>query len=151
DQLAGGFARYSVDAAWIVPHFEKMLYDNALLLSAYLHWYRASGAELALRVVHDTAEFLLRDLRTDEGGFAASLDADANGEEGITYVWTPTQLADVLGAEDGRQAAELLGVTDAGTFEHGTSTLQITGELPAAWPEWRQKLLAARQARPQPT
>src|SRR5699024_5984759 len=70
DKVGGGFARYSVDPAWVVPHFEKMLYDNALLLRAYLHWHRATGAELALRIVHETVEFLLRDLRTAEGGFA---------------------------------------------------------------------------------
>ena len=93
DQLAGGFARYSVDAAWVVPHFEKMLYDNALLVRAYTHWYRLSGSELAARVVAETVEFLLRELRTDEGGFASSLDADTDGVEGLTYVWTPGAVA----------------------------------------------------------
>ncbi len=150
DQLGGGFARYSVDPAWVVPHFEKMLYDNALLLGAYLDWYRISGSPLALKVVRDTAGFLLRDLRTGEGGFASSLDADADGGEGSTYVWTPAQLAEVLGREDGARAARLLGVTDAGTFEHGTSTLQLVGEPPEAWPEWRERLLIARQKRVQP-
>ena len=113
DQLAGGFARYSVDAQWVVPHFEKMLYDNALLLRVYLHLWRATGDELARRVADETADFLLRDLRTAEGGFASALDADTDGVEGLTYVWTPDQLVEVLGADDGRWAAELFEVTDA--------------------------------------
>ncbi|WP_159621039.1 thioredoxin domain-containing protein [Ruania rhizosphaerae] len=150
DQLAGGFARYSVDQAWVVPHFEKMLYDNALLLRLYLHWYQATGDPLARRVVAQTAEFLLREMRTPEGGFAASLDADTDGVEGLTYVWTPAQLAEVLGAADGARAAELLGVTESGTFEGGASTLQMMAEPPPEWPAWREDLLTARARRPQP-
>ena len=150
DQLGGGFARYSVDGAWVVPHFEKMLYDNALLLRAYTHWYRATGSELARRVVGESAEFLLRDLRTPEGGFASSLDADAGGVEGSTYVWTPAQLAEVLGPEAGARAAELLGVTAAGTFEAGSSTLLMLADPPPEWPTWRAALLAARGQRVQP-
>ncbi|UNX54766.1 thioredoxin domain-containing protein [Georgenia sp. TF02-10] len=152
DQLAGGFARYSVDADWVVPHFEKMLYDNALLLRVYLHLHRATGSALAARVVRETAEFLLRDLGTTQGGFASSLDADAAGAEGLTYVWTPDQLTDVLGPDDGARAAVLLSVTADGTFEHGTSTLQLRHD-PADWAWWtgvRERLLAARAARPQP-
>ncbi len=152
DQLAGGFARYAVDSAWVVPHFEKMLYDNALLLRVYLHWWKASGSALARRVVDETAGFLLRDLRTAEGGFAASLDADTEGHEGVTYVWTPAELSEVLGPDDGPEAARLLAVTDRGTFEHGTSTLQLR-EDPAD-PEWfetvRARLKERRDARPQP-
>ena len=156
DQLAGGFARYSVDAEWVVPHFEKMLYDNALLLRAYTHWYRDTGDPLAGRVAGSTADFLLRDLRTDEGGFASALDADTvvDGQsvEGATYVWTPAQLVDVLGEEDGARAAALLEVTPEGTFEHGTSTLQLLRdpEDPAWWESVRARLLAARDERPQP-
>ncbi|MBV9593123.1 MAG: thioredoxin domain-containing protein, partial [Actinobacteria bacterium] len=152
DQLAGGFARYSVDADWVVPHFEKMLYDNALLLSFYLHWWRLSGDPLGERIARETAEFLLADLRTSEGGFASALDADTEGVEGLTYVWTPTQLADVLGPEDGRWAAALLTVTSAGTFEHGSSTLQLRRDPddPARWHDVRERLLAARQKRAQP-
>src|SRR5215207_7531146 len=97
DQLAGGFARYSVDEAWVVPHFEKMLYDNALLLRAYAHLARLTGSALAERVAAETAEFVIRDLGTAQGGFASSLDADADGVEGSTYVWTPDQLAQLLG------------------------------------------------------
>ena len=119
DQLGGGFARYSVDDAWVVPHFEKMLYDNAQLVGLYARW----GTPLGDRVARLAADFLLRELRTPEGGLASALDADSEGEEGRFYVWTPGQLADVLGADDGRWATELFAVT--GTFEHGTSTLQL--------------------------
>ncbi len=116
DQLAGGFARYSVDAGWVVPHFEKMLYDNALLLRVYLHLWRATGDAWARRVADETAAFLVRDLGTPEGGFASALDADTEGVEGLTYVWTPEQLVDVLGTDDGTWAADLLSVTGPGTF-----------------------------------
>jgi len=152
DQLGGGFARYSVDDAWVVPHFEKMLYDNALLLRVYTHLWRATGSELARRVSLDTADWMLRELRTPEGGFASALDADTDGVEGLTYAWTPEQLADVLGADDGAWAAELLTVTVAGTFEHGSSTLQLLADPddPRRWESVRARLLAARDKRPQP-
>ena len=152
DQLAGGFARYSVDAAWVVPHFEKMLYDNALLLRVYTHWWRSTGSPLARRVALDTADWMVRDLRTPEGGFASALDADTDGVEGLTYVWTPEQLRSVLGAQDGDWAADLLVVSPAGTFEDGASTLQLPGDPddPARWARVRAALLAAREARPQP-
>ncbi|MHA6627062.1 thioredoxin domain-containing protein [Pseudonocardia sichuanensis] len=152
DQLAGGFARYSVDAGWVVPHFEKMLYDNALLLRVYAHLARVSQDPLATRVADETAGFLLRDLRTAEGGFASALDADTEGVEGLTYAWTPQQLCEVLGDEDGRWAASLLTVTDEGTFEHGSSTLQLLADPddPERWDRVRAALLAARNARPQP-
>jgi uncharacterized protein YyaL (SSP411 family) len=152
DQLAGGFARYSVDADWVVPHFEKMLYDNALLLRAYLHWWRTSGSPLAERVVRSTAEFLLRDLRSPEGGFISALDADTDGVEGLTYSWTPAQLVEVLGDDDGARAAALLEVTEHGTFEHGASVLQLRADAddPAWWDGVRRRLLAARDERPQP-
>jgi uncharacterized protein YyaL (SSP411 family) len=125
DQLAGGFARYSVDAAWVVPHFEKMLYDNAQLLRVYTHWWRATGVPLARRIALETADFMLADLRTPEGGFASALDADTGGVEGATYVWTRGQLLDVLGIDDAAWAAELLRVSADGTFEHGASVLQL--------------------------
>jgi uncharacterized protein YyaL (SSP411 family) len=155
DQLAGGFARYSVDNEWIVPHFEKMLYDNALLLRVYAHLWRATGSPLAARVARETAEFLLRDLHTPEGGFASALDADTvvdgHSVEGATYVWTPAQLREVLG-DDGPWATELLGVTEAGTFEHGTSTLQLQRDPDEQerWAALRVRLLRARVTRPQP-
>jgi uncharacterized protein len=124
DQLGGGFARYSVDATWTVPHFEKMLYDNALLIGVYTHLWRLTGSALARRVAEETCDFLLRELRTAEGGLSASLDADSDGAEGVYYVWTPSQLRDALGEDDGTFAARAFDVTKKGTFEHGTSVLQ---------------------------
>jgi len=152
DQLGGGFARYSVDAGWVVPHFEKMLYDNALLLRVYLHLWRETGSPMARRVAAETAGFLLRDLRTPEGGFASALDADAAGVEGLTYAWTPAQLRAVLGDEDAAWAGELLSVGDTGTFEHGSSTLQLRTDPddPQRWESVRARLLSARGGRPQP-
>ncbi len=143
DQLGGGFARYSVDADWVVPHFEKMLYDNALLLRVYLHWWRLTGSPLAERVVRETAEFLLREMRTPEGGFAAALDADSEGREGAFYAWSPSQLADVLGDDDGAWAAALLHVTADGTFEDGHSTLQLRQDPDdhERWSALRSRLL----------
>ncbi|HEY0125502.1 MAG TPA: thioredoxin domain-containing protein, partial [Blastococcus sp.] len=152
DQLAGGFARYSVDAGWVVPHFEKMLYDNALLLRVYLHLWRATGDGWARRVADETAAFLVRDLGTPEGGFASALDADTDGVEGLTYVWTPDQLVEVLGPDDGRWAAGRFEVTDRGTFEHGTSTLQWLHDPDdaARMSSVRERLREARAQRPQP-
>ena len=157
DQLAGGFARYSVDADWVVPHFEKMLYDNALLLRVYLHLWRATGSSLARRVAVETADFLLAELRTPEGGFASALDADSPGpdghnHEGVFYAWTPAQLAGVLGTEDGARAASLFAVTALGSFEAGMSVLQLPED--AEDPDWyesvRARLRAARELRPRP-
>jgi uncharacterized protein YyaL (SSP411 family) len=152
DQLGGGFARYSVDAQWVVPHFEKMLYDNALLLRVYAHLARRTRSPLARRIAEETAEFLLRDLRTAEGGFASALDADTNGVEGLTYAWTPAQLAEVLTPEDAAWAAELFEVSAQGTFEHGSSTLQLLTDPddPERWERIRTVLFAARSTRPQP-
>ena len=159
DQLGGGFARYSVDAAWVVPHFEKMLYDNALLLRTYALAAvvpRSPHRDEFTRVARGTARFLLADLATPAGLFTAALDADTDGVEGATYVWAPEQLADVLGRKDGAWAAGLFAVTAAGTFEHGSSTLQLTrpvddeaAEL-ARFEGIRATLLEARASRPQP-
>jgi uncharacterized protein YyaL (SSP411 family) len=154
DQLGGGFARYSVDPRWVVPHIEKMLYDNAQLLAVYADQYAATGDDLADGVVGETADFLLDELGTDRDGLASALDADSDGAEGTFYVWTPAQLVEVLGEDDGRWAAGLLGVTDAGTFEHGSSTLQLRADPPAAelarWFTVRSKLLIARSHRTRP-
>ncbi|MCQ4122409.1 thioredoxin domain-containing protein [Rhodococcus tibetensis] len=152
DQLGGGFARYSVDAEWVVPHFEKMLYDNAQLLRVYAHLGRRTGSEQAIRVTEETARFLLRDLRTENGSFASALDADTEGVEGSTYVWTPAQLVEVLGAEDGEWASHVLTVTPDGTFEEGASVLQLLKD-PDDWDRWhrvRNALFAHRATRPQP-
>jgi len=152
DQLAGGFSRYAVDAAWVVPHFEKMLYDNAQLARVYLHWWKAGGSELARRTACETADFILRDLGTADGGFASALDADTEGVEGLTYAWTPEQLTEVLGDEDGAAAALLLSVTEVGTFEHGASTLQLRHDPvdPQWWSDVRARLLVSRATRSQP-
>ncbi|MGY4767999.1 thioredoxin domain-containing protein [Kribbella sp. CWNU-51] len=149
DQLAGGFARYSVDGQWVVPHFEKMLYDNALLLDVYTHWWTVGGDPLARRVAEETAEFLLTELRTPEGGFASALDADTEGEEGKYYVWTPEQLRDELG-DDVDWVIDLCDVT--GTFEHGSSVLQLRADPddPERWQRIRATLRQARSHRTYP-
>ncbi|MFJ7100719.1 thioredoxin domain-containing protein [Streptomyces albogriseolus] len=159
DQLGGGFARYSVDRDWVVPHFEKMLYDNALLCRVYAHLWRATGSELARRVALETADFMVRELRTPEGGFASALDADSDDGtgrhvEGAYYVWTPEQLREVLGDDDADLAARYFGVTEEGTFEEGASVLQLPQRdevFDAARIDGvRERLLAARDRRPAP-
>jgi uncharacterized protein YyaL (SSP411 family) len=159
DQLGGGFARYSVDRDWVVPHFEKMLYDNALLCRVYAHLWRATGSELARRVALETADFMVRELRTPEGGFASALDADSDDGtgrhvEGAYYVWTPAQLREVLGEDDAELAARYFGVTEEGTFEEGASVLQLPQRdevFDAARVDGvKERLLAARSARPAP-
>ncbi|WP_160050634.1 MULTISPECIES: thioredoxin domain-containing protein [unclassified Nocardiopsis] len=161
DQLGGGFARYSVDREWVVPHFEKMLYDNAQLLRAYVRMGRrpvepggvdARTRTLLLRVAGETADWMLRDLRTPEGGFASALDADSEGEEGTYYVWTPGQLREVLGEEDAAFAAETFRVTEEGTFERGASVLQLPAPPADTWrfERVRRALLAARGERVPP-
>ncbi|GEE01823.1 membrane protein [Gordonia spumicola] len=149
DQLAGGFARYAVDAAWVVPHFEKMLYDNALLLRAYAHQARRGDA-LVARITAETVAFLDGALWTGSG-YASSLDADTEGVEGLTYVWTPAELAEVLG-DDAEWAAELFTVTAGGTFENGTSTLQLPRDPDDTerYESVRARLSAVRAERPQP-
>jgi uncharacterized protein YyaL (SSP411 family) len=152
DQLGGGFARYSVDAAWVVPHFEKMLYDNALLARVYAHLWRRTGSELGRRVAEETCDWMLRELRTAQGGLAASLDADSEGEEGKFYVWSPAELTAVLGPEDGAYAAEMFGVSEAGTFEQGRSVLQRRADPldPERFAAVRRALAEAREQRIRP-
>ncbi|MEV5394842.1 thioredoxin domain-containing protein [Streptomyces cellulosae] len=159
DQLGGGFARYSVDRDWVVPHFEKMLYDNALLCRVYAHLWRTTGSELARRVALETADFMVRELRTPEGGFASALDADSDDGtgrhvEGAYYVWTPEQLREVLGDADAELAARYFEVTEEGTFEEGASVLQLPQRdevFDAARIDGiRERLLAARDRRPAP-
>jgi uncharacterized protein YyaL (SSP411 family) len=136
DLVGGGFHRYSVDTEWVVPHFEKMLYDNALLASAYLHGWLVTGEERYRRVVEETLDYALRELRLPEGGFASAQDADTEGEEGLTYTWTPEEIRTVLGEEHPEWLLP---------FEHGRSVLR--GEIPE---EARRRLLVARAERPQP-
>ncbi|MFF7891001.1 thioredoxin domain-containing protein [Streptomyces sp. NPDC007907] len=159
DQLGGGFARYSVDRDWVVPHFEKMLYDNALLCRVYAHLWRSTGSELARRVALETADFMVRELRTNEGAFASALDADSDDGtgrhvEGAYYVWTPEQLREVLGEQDAELAAQVFGVTEEGTFEEGASVLQLPvrdGVFDAEKvASVRERLLAERSGRPAP-
>ncbi len=168
DQLAGGFARYSTDERWLVPHFEKMLYDNALLVPVYLEAELALAAEgeegFFGRIALETCRWALREMRTAEGAFASSLDADSEGQEGRFYAWTPAELDEVLGAETGRLAALYYDVTPDGTFEHGTSVLTRTrpleelareqglapAELARRMQTARANLLAARSRRVAP-
>jgi uncharacterized protein YyaL (SSP411 family) len=152
DQLLGGFARYSTDRAWVVPHFEKMLYDNALLARVYLNLWRATGSELARRVALETCAWMVHDMRTPEGGLAASLDADSEGEEGKFYVWRPAELTAVLGPQDGELAARDFDVTATGTFERGASVLQrhVDPDDPDHFDRLKQALLAAREQRVHP-
>jgi uncharacterized protein len=149
DQVGGGFARYSVDARWLVPHFEKMLYDNALLARAYLHAHLVTGEPLFRRVCEGTLDWALRELRQDEAGFASSLDADSEGEEGRFYVWTPDEVRAALGDELGAAAIAHFGVTDAGNFEGRNILVRATPD-PERIGEIKAGLLAARERRVRP-
>ncbi|MFN7956940.1 MAG: thioredoxin domain-containing protein [Holophagaceae bacterium] len=123
DHLGGGFARYSVDGQWLVPHFEKMLYDNAQLATCYLGAFQATGALRHAQVARETLDYLLRDLCDASGGFHSSEDADSEGEEGKFYVFTPTEVEEALGPVDGKRFCAAFGITDAGNFEHGRSVI----------------------------
>ncbi|MGO1384986.1 MAG: thioredoxin domain-containing protein, partial [Arachnia sp.] len=162
DQVGGGFHRYSVDAGWVVPHFEKMLYDNALLLGSYVRgWRRTADHDTGLRALLERTAYrilgwLEREMRTEGGAFVSALDADScdiRGAvfEGIFYAWNEELLADALGAEDGEWAAEAFHVTAGGTFEDGLSVLQLRGR-----PDFDRldevcaRLLESREARFRP-
>jgi uncharacterized protein len=145
DQVGGGFARYSVDAQWLVPHFEKMLYDNALLARAYLHGWQVSGDPLLREVTESTLDWMLREMRGPEGGFYSALDADSEGVEGRFYVWTLDQLRDALG-EEAEHAIAWFGATHRGNFEG--SNILVRGEgSPPGLAEWRRRLYAVREQR----
>jgi uncharacterized protein YyaL (SSP411 family) len=145
DQVGGGFARYSVDERWIVPHFEKMLYDNALLARAYLHAWQVSGEPLFERVVTETLDWALRELRQEEGGFASALDADSEGVEGKFYVWRLEEVREALGPLAGA-ATEHFGMTEGGNFEGANIPVRATAD-PDRLGEIKAGLLEARERR----
>jgi uncharacterized protein YyaL (SSP411 family) len=156
DHLGGGFARYSVDPLWLVPHFEKMLYDNALLIDLMTEvWRETHEALFAIRIA-ETVAWLKREMIGEAGGFAASLDADSEGEEGKFYVWSAAEIEDVLGAEDAAIFARVYGVTPEGNFEGRTilnrlDALALGSEAEEArLAEMRSKLLARRATRVRP-
>jgi uncharacterized protein YyaL (SSP411 family) len=153
DQVGGGFHRYSTDAEWLVPHFEKMLYDNALLTLAYVEAWQATQNPFFRRVACDVLDSMSREMTDPSGAFWSASDADSEGEEGTFFVWTPAQLAEALGAEDGARAARLFGVTEAGNFE-GKNVLFLQRVPDAADQEFvdrvRPALLAFRARRPPP-
>lgn len=164
DQLGGGFHRYSVDAAWQVPHFEKMLYDNALLAALYLEAYQATGDAFFARIARETLDYMLREMLDPAAGFYSTQDADSEGEEGRFFVWTPGEIAEVVGEPAAALVCARYGVTDDGNFEHGRTVLHLAAtieelsrrfgksdeEVQALLAEARARLLAARQQRVPP-
>jgi uncharacterized protein len=163
DQLGGGFARYSVDEYWLVPHFEKMLYDNALLAYLYLETYQATGDAFYRRIAEETLDYVARDMTDPEGGFYSAEDADSEGEEGKFYVWTPAEIEGALEPEEARLAMRFWDVTERGNFE-GKNILNVPRPLEAVAAEFgtspeelwqrieviRQKLFAEREKRVRP-
>src|SRR5438128_7033669 len=153
DQVGGGFHRYSTDAQWLVPHFEKMLYDNALLVPAYVEAWQLTGEAFFRDVAADVLEYVAREMTDPSGAFFSATDADSEGEEGTFFLWTPRQLADALGEEDGARAATLFAVTETGNFE-GKSVLSLSRipaeEERAFLRRVRPKLYEARAKRPPP-
>jgi uncharacterized protein YyaL (SSP411 family) len=149
DQVGGGFARYSVDARWVVPHFEKMLYDNALLARTYLHAFQVSDEPFFERVARETLDWALRELRQEEGAFASALDADSEGVEGKFYVWTVDEVRAVLDGEPADAAIEHFGMSAAGNFEGANIPVRATSD-PERLDEIKAALLAAREQRVRP-
>ncbi|MXQ11828.1 thioredoxin domain-containing protein [Microvirga makkahensis] len=155
DHLGGGFARYSVDERWLVPHFEKMLYDNAQLLELYALAYSEAGRALFKDTAEGIVTWLEREMVTSEGAFASSLDADSEGEEGRFYVWSLAEIREALGEEDAAFFAKVYDITEEGNFEgRNIPNRLITGEAPFAVEErlagMREKLLQRRSARVRP-
>lgn len=160
DQLGGGFSRYSTDDEWLVPHFEKMLYDNALLSRTYLEAYQLTGQKEYARITHEIFNYLLRDMSDAQGGFYSAEDADSEGHEGKFYVWNSDEIKAILGEKEGFVFCQLYGVTDHGNFEHGQSILHLKADLlsclevfgkDAVW--WKtavEKVLAIRSKRVRP-
>ena len=147
DQVGGGFSRYSVDPYWLVPHFEKMLYDNALLVRAYLHGHQVSGEPLFLTVVQETLDWALTEMRGPEGGFVSALDADSEGVEGKFYVWSVEEMREALAGEpDADEAIAWFGATDRGNFEGRNIPVRGPGE-PERRDAWRRSLYDVRSRR----
>jgi uncharacterized protein len=147
DQVGGGFSRYSVDPYWLVPHFEKMLYDNALLARAYLHGWQVTGEELFRTVAEETLDYTLREMRAPEGGFYSALDADSEGVEGKFYVWTVEEMREALGdGPDADEAIAWFGATDRGNFEGRNIPVRGPG-APERLGEWRRRLYEVRSKR----
>ncbi|WP_243324451.1 thioredoxin domain-containing protein [Geothrix sp. SG200] len=145
DHLGGGFARYSVDGQWLVPHFEKMLYDNAQLVCAYLAAFQATGETRYGQVARETLDYMLRELCNPAGGFHSSEDADSEGEEGKFYVFTPAEVREALGEVDGPRFCAAFGVTDGGNFEHGKSVVhRFSCPREASLPDEDDRRLRAR-------
>jgi len=163
DHVGGGFHRYATDARWMIPHFEKMLYDNALLSRLYVHAYQVTGKADYRRTAQETLDYVLREMTAPAGGFYSSQDADVDGEEGQSYLWTPDGIAEVLGDEDGRLVSRYFGIESEGNFERG-SVLHVpkdlagfaseTGVCPAdierVMARSKPKLMEARKRRPRP-
>ena len=163
DQLGGGFHRYSVDARWIVPHFEKMLYDNALLSTCYLKAWQATKQDAYAQVVRETLDYVLREMTAQQGGFLSAEDADSEGQEGKFYVWTPDQIQEALGLEATAAFCRIYGVSESGNFD-GQNVLNLSrpieleakilgrdaAELKNELAEGRKKLFAARENRKHP-
>ena len=163
DQLGGGFARYATDREWLVPHFEKMLYDNALLSRLYLHAYQLTGEPFYRRIVEETLDYVVREMTSPEGGFYSAQDADSEGEEGKFFVWTPDEIAAVVGPEEARIVNLYYGVTPQGNFEHknilsivrspeevAADVGQPVAEVQAVIERARRALFAARAGRVHP-
>ncbi|MEA2361925.1 MAG: uncharacterized protein QOD71_1070 [Thermoleophilaceae bacterium] len=147
DQVGGGFSRYSVDPYWLVPHFEKMLYDNALLARAYLHGWQVTGDPLFRRVAEETLDWALREMRAPEGGFFSALDADSEGVEGKFYVWSVDELRAALDGEpDADEAIAWFGATDRGNFEGANIPVRGPG-APERLDDWRRRLYEVRSKR----
>ena len=155
DQLGGGFHRYAVDAIWLVPHFEKMLYDNAQLIRVYLHAFQVTGDEFYRCVAVETLEYVRREMLDESGGFYSTQDADSEGVEGKFFVWTPEEIIEILGEEDGREFCKYFDVTKDGNFE-GENILNVnggtlpTGRVSASFDASRRKLFSAREKRIKP-
>jgi uncharacterized protein YyaL (SSP411 family) len=153
DHLGGGFHRYATDRVWLVPHFEKMLYDNALLAMVYVDAFLVTGDQTYSTAVKETLGWLNREMQCSEGGFYTAQDADTSAGEGAFYTWTRDEVESVLGAVDGGQFCSLYGVTQVGNFEGGRSILHLRDKKISGPTirEWSDKLLAERSKRPRPT